>query len=351
MPGSVQMQKLTMRNSVLQALYYRTCCKILVDNLFGWDSTANKAKAEPGIFGFVEALFYALEQQGRLRVHMHGVLWVVGLPKTKSDWEKVLSDDVMRARFEEYCASVSAAELPVYDSVVAIQCPGQTCTGELRPIPINVKYNGQGLQAYRYAISYATKCQTTFDNIAVMELAMRRRAEREASAPAHKTVIQQGIGSIMSLAHSASSTIEIGGPPSCSKVGQFASVLNLLHYAMTDRPTPNQLRGHSRELAKQRVARVFREGGDWRFAATHNDLPYTTARRAVLNDAAPPKQRGGVRQSSVKMTVEVMAKLEGYIHHLDEDCRATLSDMCDRLHSDTGVVVGKPSVHRALQSH
>ncbi|GMF24453.1 unnamed protein product [Phytophthora fragariaefolia] len=115
---------------------------------------------------------------------------------------------------------------------------------------------------------------------------------------------------------------------------------------MTDRPTPNQLRGPSRELAKQRVARVFREGGDWRLAASHNDLPYTTARRAVLNDAAPPKQRGGVRQSSVKMTVEVMAKLEEYI---DEDCRVTLSDMCDRLRSDMGVVVGKPSVHRAFQ--
>ncbi|KAE8891822.1 hypothetical protein PF005_g20630 [Phytophthora fragariae] len=135
MPGSAQMKKFTMRNTVLQALYYRISRKILIDGLFGWDLTANKPKAEPGIFGFVEALFYALEQQGRLRVHIHGVLWVAGLPKSKSDWEELLSDDGMRARFEEYCASISVAELPVFSSVEVIQCPAEDCTGDLQPIP------------------------------------------------------------------------------------------------------------------------------------------------------------------------------------------------------------------------
>jgi adenine deaminase len=46
------------------------------------------------------------------------------------------------------------------------------------------------------------------------------------------------------------------------------------------------------------------------------------------------------------MTVDVMCKLEEY---LDQDCRITLTDMCDRLRSDMGVTVSTSSVHRALQ--
>ncbi|OWY97484.1 Transposase [Phytophthora megakarya] len=64
-------------------------------------------------------------------------------------------------------------------------------------------------------------------------------------------------------------------------------------------------------------------------------LPLVT-RRAILQGETPPRPRGGVRSSSVKMTVEVMAKLEEY---LEEDCRFTLTAMCDKLLSDMGVVV------------
>ncbi|KAE9046790.1 hypothetical protein PR003_g4596 [Phytophthora rubi] len=101
-----------------------------------------------------------------------------------------------------------------------------------------------------------------------------------------------------------------------------------------------------RALAKARVVRAFQEGKDWREVATANDVNYHTARRAVLATGAEPKQRGGLRPSSVKMTVEVMSKLEELI---DEDCRMTLEQLRDRLHSDLGVDVSVASVHRALQ--
>ncbi|KAF4042329.1 putative helitron-like N domain-containing protein [Phytophthora infestans] len=57
MPNSSRMKRLTMQNTTLQAQYFQMCCTILIDVMFGWDSTANKPKAEPGIFGFVEAFF------------------------------------------------------------------------------------------------------------------------------------------------------------------------------------------------------------------------------------------------------------------------------------------------------
>ncbi|KAL4155787.1 hypothetical protein PRNP1_007889 [Phytophthora ramorum] len=331
------MKRLTMQNTMLQARYFEMCCKIPIEIMFGWDSTVSKPKREPGIFGFVEAFFYALEQQGRLRVHIHGVMWVAGLPKTKTDWEKLLADSTMRTRFESYCASIVAAELPVFRGVEQIKCPTPGCIGNLASLDIPSKYkhpalviernwneldaehkavstentactlrfgglsaheptasvqlsrllqhdqvhayehtsscvkgtsgtacryhffrdlenktqltddgkmkyrrsvgnqwlnpyipiwrrllhfnmdarilwSGNSLQAIQYAMQYASKRQSTLDNINVMELAMRRREEREATTlPTNRTEIQQGIGRLMSLAYSASSTIEIGG--------------------------------------------------------------------------------------------------------------------------------------------
>ncbi|KAE8994137.1 hypothetical protein PR003_g22793 [Phytophthora rubi] len=101
-----------------------------------------------------------------------------------------------------------------------------------------------------------------------------------------------------------------------------------------------------RAQAKARVVRAFQEGKDWKEVATANDVNYHTAHRAVLAAGAEPKQRSGLRPSSVKMTVEVMSKLEELI---DEDCRITLEQLRDRLHSDLGVDVSVASVHRALQ--
>ncbi|KAJ0392471.1 hypothetical protein P43SY_004345 [Pythium insidiosum] len=61
--------------------------------------------------------------------------------------------------------------------------------------------------------------------------------------------------------------------------------------------------------------------------------------RELLTDGAAELQ-------SETMTLDVMCKLEEY---LDEDCRQTLQEMCDRLLNDLGVSVSTSSVHRALQ--
>ncbi|GMF42861.1 unnamed protein product [Phytophthora fragariaefolia] len=98
--------------------------------------------------------------------------------------------------------------------------------------------------------------------------------------------------------------------------------------------------------AKARVVSAIQEGKDWREVATANDVKYHTARRAVLAAGAEPKLRGGICASSIKMTVEVMSKLEELI---DEDCRMTLQQLRDCLQSDLGVDVSVTSVHRALQ--
>ncbi|KAF4042020.1 hypothetical protein GN244_ATG05744 [Phytophthora infestans] len=46
----------------------------------------------------------------------------------------------MRVRFEEYCASIFAAELPVFRSIEEIKCPTPNCTGNLNPLSILPKF-------------------------------------------------------------------------------------------------------------------------------------------------------------------------------------------------------------------
>lgn len=92
-----------------------------------------------------------------------------------------------------------------------------------------------------------------------------------------------------------------------------------------------EARWHERERAKEGVIRAFEEGRDWKQTALQNDVPYSTARRAILTEVKATKRRGSMRKTTVNMLVEVMARLEEYV---DEDCRMTLATMCDRLHND-----------------
>ncbi|OWZ02601.1 Transposase, partial [Phytophthora megakarya] len=78
----------------------------------------------------------------------------------------------------------------------------------------------------------------------------------------------------------------------------------------------------------------------------NNDVPYSTAHRAVLDGDCEPKTRVGVRGARAKMTIEVTGKPEEY---LDEDCRHTCEKMRDRLRGDIIVSVSTSSIQRGLQ--
>jgi hypothetical protein len=73
-----------------------------------------------------------------------------------------------------------------------------------------VLWSGQALQAIRYALQYAMKRQNVLDNVAVVELAFKKRIQREAILST--TEYGLGLGRLLSLSHCTSGTMEIGGP-------------------------------------------------------------------------------------------------------------------------------------------
>ncbi|KAG2765856.1 hypothetical protein PC129_g18608 [Phytophthora cactorum] len=115
---------------------------------------------------------------------------------------------------------------------------------------------------------------------------------------------------------------------------------------MPSTPThPSQPRSNASTSAEQPTLASCERSRKAR-TGTRSSRTMTCPRRAVLNADGEPTTHGGVRGVRVKMIMEVMGKLEQY---LDEDCRHTCEQMCDRLRSDLGVFVSTSSVHRALQ--
>ncbi|POM77517.1 Transposase [Phytophthora palmivora] len=64
---------------------------------------------------------------------------------------------------------------------------------------------------------------------------------------------------------------------------------------------------------KARVVRAFEEGDNWRAVVSANDVEYHIARRVIITNCEGPKKHGGLRRTTIKMTVDVMCKIEEYM--------------------------------------
>ena len=74
-------------------------------------------------------------------------------------------------------------------------------------------FDGEGPQKCLYCTKYATKHQMLFDNVHVIEMAMKKRIVREQSEDrAEEKGTSKGMSRLMSLAYASSGSIEIGGP-------------------------------------------------------------------------------------------------------------------------------------------
>jgi hypothetical protein len=208
MPISAEVSRIVMANTMVQAHYYKVCCLILIDILFGWDTIARKPKSRRGIFGYVEAFVHALEQQGRLFVHHYGVAWIAGLPKTQTDWDRLLQSDELRTRFERYCASIFSSELPVYNTLDRIVCPRPTCDGDLAPLPSHKKFKHLlKPSAPAPLAAKCASCESEFSEVEVVSAIVEKQwsalseTDRAASSTAANKATRHRLGGLS--AHSA----------------------------------------------------------------------------------------------------------------------------------------------------
>ena len=96
LPSPTFMSTIATGNAAFQAKYYLESCEILIEELFGFDVKRRRPKAKPGIFGHMEAIFFAEESQGRLTIHHHGLGWIIGMPRTQRKWEDAVANHDVR---------------------------------------------------------------------------------------------------------------------------------------------------------------------------------------------------------------------------------------------------------------
>ncbi|ORZ40736.1 hypothetical protein BCR44DRAFT_46656 [Catenaria anguillulae PL171] len=111
-PNAVKVD-LNARDLVGQASYYLWCTQVLIEKIFGWDTKNRRPHKDGGVFGYLDAFYYAEESQGRLTVHHHGVAWIVGMPRTQAEWLECIKVQAFKERFNAYVKSIFRSDLPV----------------------------------------------------------------------------------------------------------------------------------------------------------------------------------------------------------------------------------------------
>ena len=70
--------KLLARFPVAAALYFERVLDIVIENIIGWDSRNRRPHKVGGIFGIPKAWLRVVEEQSRLTLHAHFLIWIYG---------------------------------------------------------------------------------------------------------------------------------------------------------------------------------------------------------------------------------------------------------------------------------
>ena len=108
----------------LAALNFEMLLQILMEEVIGWDCKANRPKKTnkdervKGYFGDVEAMSYAVEEQGRKTLHVHMTLWINTFKDIQ--WKYFFGNDGQKraaeSRIKKYAEHVGSTELFPLDS-------------------------------------------------------------------------------------------------------------------------------------------------------------------------------------------------------------------------------------------
>jgi hypothetical protein len=125
------------------ALAFERFMEVFIQVIVGWDPDNKRSTAQGGIFGYPEAWFQAVEEQSRLSLHAHTLIWIAGHDQLR---ERMLADNCQGIRrLQSYLDAVMTASFPLPESMdkTIADCPnvGAGCAGQLEEDP----------QSYRYA--------------------------------------------------------------------------------------------------------------------------------------------------------------------------------------------------------
>ena len=60
------------------ALHFERIIALVIKHIIGWDTKSGKAFKKGGLFGHAKAWLISVEEQARLTLHGHGLIWICG---------------------------------------------------------------------------------------------------------------------------------------------------------------------------------------------------------------------------------------------------------------------------------
>jgi hypothetical protein len=88
--GYAERQHLVTRNPVACARFFHYLVQSFLKHICGIENPEN----DRGLFGKVSAHYGTVEQQGRMTLHLHLLLWIEGAPAPQGIWERLMAGDM-----------------------------------------------------------------------------------------------------------------------------------------------------------------------------------------------------------------------------------------------------------------
>ena len=141
MPPSKVMFSTVLNNPVLTAEVFLLVVESFISTILGFNWGEEKASRKGGLNGFTSNIAYFVESQEGGTLHIHGLGWTVGAPKSEEEWLKLSTNDEWRQRYGKFLESVVSTNYPIYDiPAYKPQCINTQCVpGSIYPIDLGPK--------------------------------------------------------------------------------------------------------------------------------------------------------------------------------------------------------------------
>lgn len=121
-PARSERMKVIVKFSGAAAINFERTLDIFIDRVIGWDTQKKMPYACGGLFGVAKAFELCVEEQARLSLHTHVVIWLVGHSSIGSRLSKCAKSSVDQSAFDS--SSISVLYRSVIDDMVSTDILG-----------------------------------------------------------------------------------------------------------------------------------------------------------------------------------------------------------------------------------
>ena len=175
LPTPIGMYSISSKNPVAHAKFFEKIMQVFLSTGLGFDAKHQRPYRRGGWFGWVKAYAASIESQGTGNLHMHMLLWLVGMPPTVEQLQERLDDVLNGTHFKQNLAifadAIVSHSMPL--ELSRLSCPNCNLSNpnsrngifEGLPIPSETRSRQHKDQEGPIKIISCTVCQMKFSSL------------------------------------------------------------------------------------------------------------------------------------------------------------------------------------------